>query len=90
MSNKTKPDNNALEVVRLSLRVMKLENQVRALQSGDKLVEDPQAQLTKLKDAAAVIKLRNSRGTTLDGDPARLKALDVEIGKLLLQIDGIL
>lgn len=73
----------------ISLRVTKLEGKVAGLSRGEKVVEDLSARLDNLKNCLQALKLKMTRKPE-EGDNFRKMALETEIGKVLLQIDGIL
>jgi hypothetical protein len=78
------------EVFRLGVDMKKAQTQIRTLAAGERVTEDLEAKLTKLKETLAAIKLRQSRGVYLDDDKYRTLGLETEIGKTVLQMDGIL
>jgi hypothetical protein len=87
---KNKLDSNGLELTKQSLRLLKLEGQVRGLQLNAPKPEDWQARANSLKELLGQMKIRNDRGDIRVGDPYRKIALEVELGKMLLLIDGTL
>lgn len=78
------------EISRLSIEMIKLKADVRTLAAGEKLAEDLPAKLVKLKEVLASIKLRQKLGTFFSEDPFRIVALENEIGRVVLQMDGVL
>lgn len=79
-----------LELTKLSVKLGQIEAQFRSLQNGEPAPEYLPAKLEKLREAKQSLKLRMSRGEHLPDDQFRKAALEVEIGRILLLLDGIL
>lgn len=91
MNQKKQSDTGlALEVVKLSTKVTQLEGQIKSLQMGQPAPEYLPPKVEMLKLTLQTLKKNMSMGRQAPDDKYRIAALEVEIGKCLLIMDGIL
>jgi hypothetical protein len=83
-------DAKGLAIIQLENQVAHLQTQIKRLAEGEKVSEDLPNKLTILKDTLASIKLRQSRGDFRTDDKFRVLALENEIGRTILKIEGTL
>lgn len=80
---------DALELVRLSIKVQSLEGKLKALQEGRPMPDNLSVQADNLRCALISLKLKMQRAPQPE-DNLRKAALENELGRVLLQMDGIL
>lgn len=80
---------DALEIIKLSLRVQMLEGKLKALQDGRTMPDNLSDQADNLRHSLINLKLKMQRNPQPE-DQYRKLALENELGRILLQIDGVL
>lgn len=80
----------ALELTKMSLKVQALEGKVRNLELGQKVPDDLENRAKNLREALRVLKQRINMGHRQPDDNYRQLALEVELGRTLCLIDGVL
>jgi hypothetical protein len=80
---------DGLLLTELKKQMLTVQNQIKNLENGQSAITYLPTKLDNLKQTRHVLKLRNKKNPQPD-DTFRLLAIDIEIGKILLMIDGVL
>jgi hypothetical protein len=89
MVNKKSEYNPALEITQLKIKCQSLEAKLRAVQEGRPIADNLPERVENLRHSLQTLKLRMQRDPQLD-DNFRKLALETELGRLLLIMDGTL
>lgn len=85
--------NENLELLKLSNKVAMLEGQIKTLQNvrpGEKHPADMATKIENLRNALQTVKMKLSMGRHDTDDKFRMAALEAELGRWLLMMDGVL
>lgn len=85
--------NDGLEILKLQNKVTALEGQIRTLQNmrtGEKHPQEMGDKIDNLRSALQALKMKLSMGRHDTDDKFRLAALEAELGRWLLMMDGVL
>jgi len=84
-----KAASEGLEITKLNIKVQSLAGKVKALEEGRTAPDNLHDQAENLRRLLVALKLRMQRAPQAE-DGFRKLALETELGRILLQIDGIL